>query len=346
MSRIFALDCTLRDGGYCNQWLFGNENIKKIIQGLLDAGIDIIECGYLTNKYKYNVHSTRYTNLKDLEKLILQSVDNRMFVCMINYGEYNINNICVSEESMIDGLRIAFHKEDMISALSFCRRIQDKGYKVFLQPMVSLNYSDGEFLELIYRANELKPYAFYIVDSFGAMKQQELVRLFHIVENNLNNNIKIGFHSHNNMQLSYSNAQALVSIMTQKDLIIDTSIFGMGKGGGNLNTELFIEYLNESTGSDYHLKPLLSLIDKIIGQFHQHHYWGYSLPYYLSAKYNTHPNYIVFLCSIKTITIESIDAILSSMDDCKRMNFDRKYIEKMYTKYLDNKEKTACFKLS
>ena len=31
MSRISVLDCTLRDGGYCNGWKYGYENIKKII---------------------------------------------------------------------------------------------------------------------------------------------------------------------------------------------------------------------------------------------------------------------------------------------------------------------------
>ncbi len=48
MSSIQVLDCTLRDGGYCNQWKFGYENIKKIVTGLMEANIDIVECGFLT----------------------------------------------------------------------------------------------------------------------------------------------------------------------------------------------------------------------------------------------------------------------------------------------------------
>ena len=34
-----------------------------------------------------------------------------------------------------------------------------------------------EFLSLIHKSNELKPYAFYIVDSFGVMKRKDLIRL-------------------------------------------------------------------------------------------------------------------------------------------------------------------------
>ncbi len=35
MDRVHVLDCTLRDGGYCNGWEFGYGNVKKIIGGLL-----------------------------------------------------------------------------------------------------------------------------------------------------------------------------------------------------------------------------------------------------------------------------------------------------------------------
>ncbi len=38
MREITVLDCTLRDGGYCNEWNFGLENARKIVAGLLAAG--------------------------------------------------------------------------------------------------------------------------------------------------------------------------------------------------------------------------------------------------------------------------------------------------------------------
>lgn len=76
----------------------------------------------------------------------------------------------------------------------------------------------GEALEQ--HVNELEPYAFYIVDSFGMMKRKDLTRLFYLVEHNLNEKFKIGFHSHNNMQLAYSNAQSLVDLHSDVDVCI------------------------------------------------------------------------------------------------------------------------------
>ena len=69
------------------------------------------------------------------------------------------------------------------------------------------------------------------------MKRKDLTRLFYLVEHNLKEIIWIGFHSHNNMQLAYSNAQTLVGLHTSRNLIIDGSVYGMGRGAGNLNTE-------------------------------------------------------------------------------------------------------------
>ena len=56
MKKISVLDCTLRDGGYCNQWKFGKHNITRIINGLVEADIDIVECGFLTKKLEYDVY--------------------------------------------------------------------------------------------------------------------------------------------------------------------------------------------------------------------------------------------------------------------------------------------------
>lgn len=338
MSRLSVLDCTLRDGGYCNEWKFGNKNAKKILSGLVDAGVDIIECGFLTNKIVYDADITKYTTVGQATSMIPTVRKNKMFVCMINYGEYQIDDIPDYHENSIDGLRIAFHKKDMIPALAFCEAVQSKGYKVFVQPMVSLSYSDEEFLNLIHRVNSFCPYAFYIVDSFGVMKRKDLVRLFYMVEHNLTEGIAIGYHSHNNMQLAYSNAQTLVDIRTKRDLIIDSCIFGMGRGAGNLNTELFVEYLNDNIGASYTLKPLLVIIDEILNPIYQQNYWGYSLPNYLSASYNTHPNYAQFLCDKSTLTLKEMNDILARMDDKKRSNYDKDYMQQIYVDYLTMNE--------
>ena len=334
MNNIHILDCTLRDGGYCNEWRFGFNNAKKITNGLMEANVEIIECGFITNRVVYNPEVTKYTTLDEVAKIIPENREGKIFVAMMNYGEYNIGDIPDHDGSSIDGIRVAYQKKNRYEALELCKQIQEKGYLVFIQAMVSLSYTDEEFLDTIHRVNSFKPYAFYIVDSFGMMKGKDLTRLFYMVEHNLDPEIWIGFHSHNNMQLAYSNAQQLINVQTNRNLIIDSSIYGMGRGAGNLNTELFVEYLNENAGKHYELMPLLTLIDEILNEFYQRNYWGYSLPNYISASHNTHPNYARYLDDKKTLTFEDMDAIFDMMSEDKKVSYDKTYIEELYLRYM------------
>ncbi len=334
MRHIQVLDCTLRDGGYCNDFNYGLENIKRITAGLVEANIDIIECGFLTDAIIYDESKTRFSSLTQADQVIPKDKKGKTFVLLADYGKFDPQDLPNQNDTLVDGLRIAFHKENWQKCLKICQKVKEKGYKVFVQPMVSIRYSDLEFLELIQAVNKLNPYAFYIVDSFGMMKRKELIRLYYMVEHNMKESIHIGFHSHNNMQLSYSNAQTLVDLQSSRDLIIDSSIYGMGRGAGNLNTELFVQYLNDNTNGDYRIKPLLTIIDQIINRFFETNHWGYSLPNYLSALHNTHPNYALYLNEKNTLTIEAMDEIFCMIDEEKKYVFDKEYIENVYLKYM------------
>ncbi len=333
MNKINVLDCTLRDGGYVNQWQFGENNIKEIIESLIDSNIDIIECGFLTDKKERDQNSSLFSTIDQIVPYLPLQGKASMAVCMINFGEYAIDKLPTHDGTSVDGIRVAFHKKDTDEALEFCEAIANKGYKLFMQPMVSVSYTDEEFIDLINQANKLNPYAFYIVDSFGVMKRKDLMRLYYLVDHNLSAEIHVGYHSHNNIQMAYSNAQALVDIKTKRKLIIDSSVFGMGRGAGNLNTELFIEYLNELNGSNYKIKPLLKIIDHVLNPIYASNFWGYSLPHYVSSMNNCHPNYASYLDNKNTLTVENMSEILAELDINKRNNFDKNHVETLYIQY-------------
>lgn len=334
INHIQVLDCTLRDGGYCNDCKFEYNNIKKIIKGLVEANIDIVECGFLVDSCDYDKNYSRFTQVEQFQGVLPEDRGQKLFVALMDYGKYDIDLIPEYDGKSIDGIRVAFHKKDYVEAIELCKKIKEKGYKVFVQGMVSLSYSDEEYLHLIRMVNTLEPYAFYIVDSFGQMKRNDLLRLFYIVDHNLKDSIRIGFHSHNNLQLAYSNAQSLVDFHTKRNIIIDSSVYGMGRGAGNLNTELFLEYLNDIAGANYYINPLLVIIDEILDGFYQKNYWGYSLPNYLSAVHGAHPNYASYFDNKKTLTVEAINEIFDRMPLDKRISFDSSYAEKVYRTYM------------
>ena len=54
MKEARLLDCTLRDGGYLNDWKFGHDNIISIFERLVDAGVEFIEIGFINEKRQYD----------------------------------------------------------------------------------------------------------------------------------------------------------------------------------------------------------------------------------------------------------------------------------------------------
>ena len=326
-----VLDCTLRDGGYVNEWNFGENNIAKIVNSLNNAGVEIIELGFVKPGIDNSADLTIKPSINNFDNLATDN--NKLYAVMINYGECFSNDLPFACDTSIKAIRIAFKKKDRKEALVLSKELLNKGYMVFLQPMVSLSYSNDEFVNLIKEANIIKPYAFYIVDSFGEMNESQLGHYLSLANNFLNKDINLGFHSHNNLQLSFSNCKAFINNNKVHNLIVDSSIYGMGRGAGNLNTEIFLDYLNNNCSKTYLVNPIINVIDLYFDKLLKEKYWGYSIPFYISAKHHTHPNYALFLDNKKTLTFFDIERIISSIRVERRDTFDKEYISSLYIQY-------------
>lgn len=335
---IQVLDCTLRDGGYVNEWCFTERQARDTVVDLIDAGIEIIECGFLDQKTTSCGWTTRFSKLEDLDGFLFKidkKNEKQMFVAMINFGEYNLDLLPNAKDTKIDGIRLAFHRHKMHEAFNEAKKIVDKGYKLFIQPMTTNSYSPEELELLFDQLKQIEVYAVYIVDTQGSMYGDNLARLIEIFCKNLKEHIHIGFHSHNNLQLSYANAIEFCSLLTRhgRGIIIDASIYGMGRGAGNLNTELFVDYLNKFYQGHYQIDKILSLIDRYYYAFYKEFGWGYSIFHYLSASFGCHPNYASFLFNKKHLLMQDIKKVLSLISDDKKNEFDKQYIEELYYSY-------------
>lgn len=336
MNSIRVLDVTLRDGGCVNNFNFGQSYMEKILAAQEESGVDMIELGYLDHKNGSSHGRTQYISEHVISEYFLKKKrTGQTYVAMMDYGKYDVDQMAARSESGIDGVRLAFHKKNRMDMIPLGRKIMDKGYQFFIQPMITLRYSDKELLELIDVVNQKLPDAsgFYIVDSFGEMRPNDMSRLMNLVDHNLIQTMSLGFHSHNNLQMSYSNAVSLLQFPTNRDLMLDSSIMGMGKGAGNLNTELLLEHLNIFYGKHYNIAPLLEVMDKVINQLHSEFYWGYSPEYYLSAINHCTPSYASHFYNKHMLPIDQVSELLGMLNEDKKISFDQKYAEHLYTEY-------------
>lgn len=335
MTNTQILDCTLRDGGYINDFQFGEYGIRKIISQLTNAGIDIIECGFLEDG-EYDSNASVFNTVEQIANFIPKDRKKTMYVAMACYGEYDISQLSPYDGKSIDGIRVTFHYNEVAPALEYCQEIMDKGYKVFVQPVGTTSYTDEQLLDLIHKVNELQPYAFYLVDTLGLMHKNDVIRFFYLIDHNLSKTINMGFHSHNNLQLSYSNCQALASVESDRTISLDSSVYGMGRGAGNLNTELIASYLNEYQSRRYEVEPILEVVDEFILKIKAEHEWGYSVPYYLAAINGCHPTYAAYLSGKQTLTVRNIATILRMIEPEKRSLFNKALAEEKYVEFQSN----------
>lgn len=335
MNKISILDCTLRDGGYVNDFAFGEFVIHDIISKLSKSSIDIIECGFLKSGAN-DPNCSLFGSVESITDVIGKKNPNLMYVAMVQYGAIGIDEISDCTSESIDGIRVTFHEHEIEPAFFVGRKLMDKGYKVFMQPVGTTTYTDDSLLSLIEKINSLNPFAFYMVDTLGTMYKKDLLKMFYLVDKNLNKSINVGFHSHNNLQMSFANAQELMEVDTDRNIIVDASLYGMGRGAGNLNTELIAQYINDNFILKYDCLQILELIDEYIKPLNIKYKWGYDAAYYISSVTGCHPNYAFFLLNKQTMRVQDIYALLNRLDVNKRALFDKEYIGKEYIKYMSH----------
>ena len=337
MGQIRLLDCTLRDGGYVNDWKFGHDNMVNVFERLVSAGVDIIEVGFLDERRPFDMDRSIFPDTKSATA-IYGNLDkgNSTVVAMIDIGTCGIENIEPASDTFIDGIRVIFKKAKVDQAMAFCAQLKEKGYLVFANAVSITSYNDEEYRALLDRINELEPYTFSIVDTYGLLHHQDVDYYYKTANKLLEPGIGIAYHAHNNFQLAYSNCIEILETPSQRARTVDGSLYAIGKSAGNAALELLAMYLNEHKGKHYDIDQILEAIDVAILDIYRATPWGYRFKFYISALNDCHPSYVTYLMDKKKLSIKSINDILSGLSGDKKLLYDKDLIERLYQDYQNN----------
>lgn len=328
---IELLDCTLRDGAYINNSEFGEPALKGIIKHLQDAHVEIIECGWLKDS-PHKGGSSYFHIPYDMKQYILEKKSSSTYVTMIDYNRYDDSVLPVCDGKSVDAVRIVFPHGKHDEGIAIGERIKQKGYKIFFQAANTLAYSDDDLVILAKAMNKVKPVAVSIVDTFGAMYDDDLERIFSVLDRELDKSIKIGFHAHNNQQLAFALSSHFVELAEKsgRDAIADASLCGMGRGAGNTTTELMASYLNRKHHKNYDMNEILDAIDMYMTGFEEKYSWGYSTPYFIAGLYQCHVNNIAYLQKNHRTNARDMSNIIASLSQSERRAYDYDLLEKRY----------------
>lgn len=323
-NKHLVLDCTLRDGGLAledasingvSDVIFDNDFIDKFINEIKSSNIDIIELGAIeisdSDKRGFSIHQS----IEEVSRLVPQNKsDNQMYVALFRGPDTPIDEIPEWKPGYCEGIRVIIRYSEIDKSLEFCKALAQKGYKVFVQPMLTMRYSNDELMALIDATNELGAFALYLVDSYGYMQADDILRISKIFDDGLNDNIYLGFHAHNNINLAFSNVKVFMDQTLNRPLIIDSTILGMGQGAGNMQTELLLPFLMNRTKTVYNYNAVLEACE-LVESYWSQNLWGYSVLNLLPAINKTAYKYAAALRNTYKLSYSQINDILGDIPD-------------------------------
>lgn len=302
------LDCTFRDGGYYTDWDFDAGIVHTYLNGMNLLPIDYIELGYRNNPEKDYLGRFGYCPVYLLKQI--RQISKKKLAVMLNEKSTRIEDLAQLTEpikGLVDMVRIAVDPKNMLRAINLAKAIKQQGFEVAFNVMYMSKWEqyDG-FYETIQGINGVVD-ILNLVDSFGGVMPNELTGIINKLRQVVT--CKIGFHGHNNLQMGLYNT--LTAIKCGVDSV-DATILGMGRGAGNLNTELLLTYLNKDG-----LEVDFNALSEVITAFqplYDTYKWGTQLPYMISGA-NSLPQKEVM--ALVTNRVYSFDSIVRGLQNKK-----------------------------
>ncbi|WP_195572025.1 aldolase catalytic domain-containing protein [Paenibacillus sp. 1001270B_150601_E10] len=279
------IDCTIRDGGLVNQWDFSIEFVQDLYASLNEAGVDYMEVGYKNSPKLLGgadeAGPWRFLNDDFLRKVIPQKGTTKLSA-LVDIGRVDEADILPRSESMLDLIRVACYIKDVDKAIELIQMFHDRGYETTLNIMALSNVLETDLNEAFEMIKESSVDIVYIVDSYGSLDHNDIQYLVNKFKDALPNK-RLGVHTHNNMQLAFSNTLIAAELGVE---VLDASVYGMGRGAGNCPTESLLTHLKNSKFS---LRPVLGFLTKHMIPMREQWEWGYLIPYLITGTLDEHP---------------------------------------------------------
>ena len=319
MKKINILDCTLRDGGYYNNWVFKKSVIQEYLYSLSKTKIEFIEIGFFTLNKKNNLGSTANVDKNFFKNLKIPS--NLNIGIMINASEilktFDNHKKTIKRLHDIDFkntkfIRIACHISEYAKILKFILFFKRKKIQVFINIMQISEVSQNDIKLICKKYNKVVS-AIYIADSFGSLKPVEISK---IIKNfKKYTKTSIGIHAHDNMGYALKNSIQAKKLGAEW---FDATILGMGRGPGNTKTE---KILNNKNFNLMSARMDKQKIYKYFIKLKKKYKWGNNKFYKFSGKNKIHPTYVQMLLGDQRINKENYLQILKNI----RTNNAKKY---------------------
>ena len=303
------LDCTLRDGGYYTNWDFDSRLVELYLRAMEKLPIEVLEVGYRSKgdgTYKGEYFHLPNYRLEWIRNLA-PSKEIAVMLNEIDASPEDLSYLIDPVKDYIDVVRLAVKPQRFDDAIVLAKAIKERGLKVAFNLMyLSSLIGDEVMSEKIGSLDGIVDY-FSLVDSYGGIYPNDLPEYVSGIKSRLSET-KLGYHGHNNMELAFANS--MISLENGCD-IIDGTITGMGRGAGNLKTELWLTWLGSEKGIDVDYNAL-STVTSEFEAMQKEYEWGTKLAYMVSGANSLPQKDVMDWVTTRSYSLNSIVTTLNN----------------------------------
>jgi 4-hydroxy 2-oxovalerate aldolase len=306
-NKLNILDCTLRDGGYYNNWYFDKDLINEYLRVMDIIKVDYVEVGFRFIDKVKTKGPTAYSEENFLKSLKIPK--NLKIGVMINASDYLGKNIIdlVKEKfkpktkSLISLVRIACHYHELKEIIPLVNWLKKSGYKVGVNIMQIPELSIKEINDSIVQVKKSKADVLYFADSLGSLDSKKTNKIIKLIKKKWKKDM--GIHAHDNMGKALENS---LEAIKSKVNWVDCTVTGMGRGPGNTRTEYLILELKRKIEKNEKFIDLLNLIRNYFEPLKKKYKWGSNPFYYFAGLNSIHPSFVQEMLGEETFQPEDI----------------------------------------
>ena len=324
-------DCSMRDGGYVNNWFFTKEHAKACYNAVKECGIEYCELGFRRKEHTngpwfYTPESLVNETFGDIV------VPECKLAIMAQMGTFTIDDFVPKSESHITMVRvlIAYHcknKDDtkldtdlIHETVEMCKKLKELGYEVSINIGRIDKMSDEQIRETCEIINDAPIEYFYLADTYGNLGIYKTRSIIENVKKYFKGSI--GFHAHDN--LKNASVKAIDALYNGAD-IIDITFGGFGRGSGNAISEYTLAHMENKGG--YSLLPALIYADKWVESYKKS-----GIPYLLSGIKSMHVNYAIEVIEKhENLTMQQVWDVFNKIVEMDKHHF---YSSEILTQYM------------
>ena len=261
--QVRLTDTTLRDGSHPMRHRFTEQQVRQVVRGLDDAGVEVIEVthGDGLGGSSFNYGFSAVDSVRLIEAAAEEATTAKI-ACLLLPGLGTIEDLKLAYAAGARVARIATHCTEADISIQHFGAARDIGMETVGFLMLAHRIPPAQLAEQAVIMADAGCQCVYVVDSAGALILEEAADRVTALVDAIGDRAQVGYHGHQNLSLGLAN-----SVLAQRAGArqIDVALCSLGAGAGNTPTEVMAAVFDRlGVETDTDVAKLMDLAETVV----------------------------------------------------------------------------------